>query len=404
MQYKDPGSKIKDAECKCEDGFHFENEDQRACVPNKICPKGFGQGLFGVCEECIKKNMWSDVADRKGKCKPLRNCEKEGRCTVVKSNGTTDNKCGPKVSDVTDCDSLINTTPEPEPVVSEAAIYGSILGAIAVFLLLIALIVWYIIRRRQAARRSSSLTREELDELLEEICKRCRKDETYCKKVLSEAQRQVEDEINQQIWDLPRELFRNHIQPAKFELIVESYKGQPAKYAINGYMNDWRSWKGDSPEAVEELIKGLNTVKREDIVYKVVNKLREDYPAVVANYSSPNNRSSKPSGAERFFSSIFPCLCDKNNRDASDNKDTSTKLLDSRTTNENGSNIGAPPPDYSHDGGLTPTDAGMAYRKGPTPSAPVITDPQTLYEPNVKPHFYDRSESLPDSVPVQASS
>ena len=47
MQYKDPGSKIKDAECKCEEGFHFENEDQRACVPNKICAKGYGQGLFG---------------------------------------------------------------------------------------------------------------------------------------------------------------------------------------------------------------------------------------------------------------------------------------------------------------------------------------------------------------------
>ena len=51
--------------------------------------------------------------------------------------------------------------------------------------------------------------------------------------------------------------------------------GQPAKYAINGYMNDWRGWKGDTSEAVEELIKSLNTIKREDIVYKIVNKLRE---------------------------------------------------------------------------------------------------------------------------------
>ena len=25
-------------------------------------------------------------------------CEKEGRCTLVKSNGTTNNKCGPKVT------------------------------------------------------------------------------------------------------------------------------------------------------------------------------------------------------------------------------------------------------------------------------------------------------------------
>ena len=47
MSYTDPGSKIKDAECQCDEGFHFEAEDQRACVPNKVCPKGFGQGLFG---------------------------------------------------------------------------------------------------------------------------------------------------------------------------------------------------------------------------------------------------------------------------------------------------------------------------------------------------------------------
>ena len=47
------------------------------------------------------------------------------------------------------------------------------------------------------------------------------------------------------------------------------------KYAINGYMNDWRSWKGDTSEAVEDLIKALNSVKREDIVYKIANKLRE---------------------------------------------------------------------------------------------------------------------------------
>ena len=43
--------------------------------------------------------------------------------------------------------------------------------------------------------------------------------------VLSVAQKEVENEINQQIWDLPRQLFRNHMQPAKFEVIVESYKG-----------------------------------------------------------------------------------------------------------------------------------------------------------------------------------
>ena len=44
--------------------------------------------------------------------------------------------------------------------------------------------------------------------------------------VLSVAQKEVEDEINQQIWELPRELFRKHMQPAKFEVIVETYKGE----------------------------------------------------------------------------------------------------------------------------------------------------------------------------------
>ena len=129
-----------------------------------------------------------------------------------------------------------------------------------------------------------------------------------------------------------------------------------------------------------------------------------DYPEVVANYNSPYNRSSKPSGAERFCSSLFPCLCDKNKNDYIDNKDTSAKLLESRPTNENGGNLSAPPNNVSHDGGVTPTEAGMAYRHGPTPSAPVITDPDAYFEPNIKPHFYDRSDSLPDSVPVQASS
>ena len=40
-------------------------------------------------------------------------------------------------------------------------------------------------------------------------------------------------------------------------------------------MNDWKSWKGDTSDAVEDLIKALNSVKREDIVYKIANKLRE---------------------------------------------------------------------------------------------------------------------------------
>lgn len=49
MHYKDHGSTTKDADCECNEGFHFENEDQRACVPNRECDKGYGQGEFGRC-------------------------------------------------------------------------------------------------------------------------------------------------------------------------------------------------------------------------------------------------------------------------------------------------------------------------------------------------------------------
>lgn len=37
--------------------------------------------------------------------------------------------------------------------------------------------------------------------------------------------REIEDNINKQIWSLPQELFRNHTRDAKYELVVEQYKG-----------------------------------------------------------------------------------------------------------------------------------------------------------------------------------
>jgi len=49
MRYKFYGDKTLDAICECEIGYHFENEDQRACEPNKECGKGHGQGEFGKC-------------------------------------------------------------------------------------------------------------------------------------------------------------------------------------------------------------------------------------------------------------------------------------------------------------------------------------------------------------------
>jgi IS30 family transposase len=42
---------------------------------------------------------------------------------------------------------------------------------------------------------------------------------------MTAAIREIEDNINKQIWSLPQELFRNHFQDAKYELVVEKYKG-----------------------------------------------------------------------------------------------------------------------------------------------------------------------------------
>ena len=51
MRYKDHGSTTRDADCECNEGFHFENVDQRACVPNRECRKGYGQGEYGKVQE-----------------------------------------------------------------------------------------------------------------------------------------------------------------------------------------------------------------------------------------------------------------------------------------------------------------------------------------------------------------
>ena len=47
------------------------------------------------------------------------------------------------------------------------------------------------------------------------------------------------------------------------------------KYAINGYLQDWREWKGENSEAISHLFKCLRLVEREDIVYEICNKFRE---------------------------------------------------------------------------------------------------------------------------------
>lgn len=44
-------------------------------------------------------------------------------------------------------------------------------------------------------------------------------------------QKEIEDRINNQIWALPQELFRNHIEPAKYEVLLEKLKGGYLKSA-----------------------------------------------------------------------------------------------------------------------------------------------------------------------------
>ncbi|XP_060605713.1 uncharacterized protein LOC132758181 isoform X2 [Ruditapes philippinarum] len=409
MSYKDYGSKTHDAECVCDLGYHFESTDQRACVPNKVCGKGYGQGSFGFCENCIQKDMWSDTQDTYSTCKPLRNCEKEGRCTLSKSNGTNDNKCGPKINDVSKCGVIQYTTPSPTEPSSTGLILGVVFGVLGALLLILVILVCCL-RRRQRARKRQIRT-EQLEELLPEIIKRSRKDEKYCNSVLDALQKEVEDRINNQIWDLPRELFRNHIEPARYEVLVEKYRDKQHKFAINGYMQDWRGWRGNTGDAVEELVGCLRheNVKRMDIVLEVVNKMSEDFPEVVDGYDRSNKR--KP-GSASYCAILFPCACQENEKDNYECKETSSRLLSDVSVNEK-DNGHVPPPSEPRDpnipppegGAIDPHDAGAIYRDSATPSATPsapILDGEDIY-PHVEvkgQHFYDRSES----VPVQASS
>ena len=50
--------------------------------------------------------------------------------------------------------------------------------------------------------------------------------------VIAASFREIEDRIDKQTWRLAQELFREHMQPAMYEVIVEKYKGQCAKRAM----------------------------------------------------------------------------------------------------------------------------------------------------------------------------
>lgn len=419
MKYAKYGDRVSDAECECEPGYHFENEDQRACVPNAKCKKGYGQTTFGVCEKCIDKGMYSDTDDGIGRCKPIRNCFKESRCELVRSDGTFDTKCGPVMGDVkTDCDNITDQMYQSSQSTthSTAFIVGISLATFVVFILVLILIVCCI-RRREARRKLNRITTEEMDEMLQEIIKRSKKDELFCKKVLTIAQKEVEDRINNQIWALPQELFRKHIEPAKYEVLLEKYKDKQHKYAINGYLQDWRGWRGDTSEAVEEMVACLKSdkVKREDIVYEIVMKLGEDFPEVYQGAGGPGHRTGKQDPS--LCALLCPCYFDKADKyDKCKEAKTepggapeSANLLEVRTENPDkpgggpgfhsggGTAVKQPPPSYGDI--LSPHEAAQAYRSGPSPSAPVIDDDDIGVEVKGT-HFYDRS----DSHPVQCSS
>ncbi|XP_076472617.1 uncharacterized protein LOC143302016 [Babylonia areolata] len=277
MRYKDHGSTTKDADCACMEGYHFENVDQRACVPNQKCGKGYGQGEYGVCVKCIDQHMYSSTVDRVHKCKPLTNCEKQSRCTITKSNGLVDNECGPVVRDVLSCD---DPQPPPKAQTGDPTLFiiaGGVLGSI--LLVLCILVVIFIVRRSSLRRRryaQKPLSPEQLDELKVKILKECEQRGDLCKKVLSKSVFMVEERIERQIWTLAQELYRSHPTQGKYEHIVEKYKESQHKYAVNGYLQEWKAWRGESKEALGELFHCLARSKRDDIVYEICNGFRHD--------------------------------------------------------------------------------------------------------------------------------
>ena len=86
------------------------------------------------------------------------------------------------VSDVTDCDSIVDTYRNPPNTASSntGLILGAVFGVLGVLVLII-LVLW-LVKRRNAKMKMGRLTKEELDEMLAEIIKRSKKDELYCKK------------------------------------------------------------------------------------------------------------------------------------------------------------------------------------------------------------------------------
>ncbi|XP_070207352.1 uncharacterized protein [Littorina saxatilis] len=381
MRYKDHGSTTHDADCDCLDGFHFENEDQRACVPNRYCEKGYGQSEYGRCVKCIDQHMYSDTRDRIHRCKPLTNCEKQSRCNVSKSNGTRDNVCGPKVADVKMCE-------EPQAALSEDTgdtrmyvIAGGVIGS--VFLVILILLIIFIVRRNSIRRRKYAqrpLSQDQLEELKLKILKECERDSALCKKVLSKSVFVVEERIERQIWGLAQELYRSHSIQGKYELIVEKYKDSQHKYAVNGYLQEWKSWRGENKEAVAELFRCLRHCKRDDIVYEICNGLRQDVgyeTEIEAQLGQEGSLKSKQNCLDELNEVFCPCIRGKEVKATPKGKVVTPAKEKEKDAEASGKLL-----DLSRDQDLSreqevssdPHDAGVIFRSRPSPSAPPNSD------------------------------
>ncbi|XP_062597285.1 uncharacterized protein LOC134258736 isoform X4 [Saccostrea cucullata] len=405
MEYADQGSALRDAKCRCAPGYHFLNTDQTHCVPNNVCPVGWGQTDYGSCEDCHKRNMYSDKADKVQRCQVLRNCEKENRCTKRRSNGTFNNECDQPTKDISNCTNPGPATGSHRALQSSASapIYaGAAVGAIIFLVLIFFLVMFLLWKRRRAQSKDDALSRDQIDSLLERIVTRSEGDESYSRKVIAASFREIEDRIDRQIWKLPQELFREHMQPAMYEVIVEKYKEKDHKYAINGYLQDWREWKGENSEAISHLFKCLRLVEREDIVYEICNKFREGYPEVVmdAEVKLDNGIVKKRSQKITFKEYLKETLCccpskRKRYTEKDEPKETQDSLLDAKT--KEAEVCEKEKMEESDDVlPMSPSEAGAIYRERPSPSAPVIDDAGNVHVIIPMNRAY--------SFPVQASS
>ncbi|XP_071109093.1 uncharacterized protein [Haliotis cracherodii] len=383
MKYSNYGSTVKDAICECNPGYHFENEDQRACVPNRDCDKGFGQGEYGVCENCIEKMMYSDVKNPRQKCKPLRNCEKESRCTKKKSNGTFDNECGPVVRDINDCSSIVSQIDGPNTKLKTAAIIGGVVGAL-VLLVLLVLLLLYRRKNHKKTHRNVILTEDQLEELKNLIIQKCEKDDDLSKKVLDESFSQIESRIERQAWGLAQDMFRSHPMPGKYELVVETYKDKTPRETIKGYLSEWKSWKGENHTAVTELFQCLRNCKRDDIVYEICNRLRSDVGDLCVDAEGNVIENHTYNRAQNNFchdiADVFPCIkkTEKTQIEKGENLETTNKLLEAQTN-------------------MDPHTTGAVFQGRTYPTAPVPDETNGLLtEPEV--HFHRQY-----SQPVQAT-